>query len=231
MGRLTAELPGGLIHSWIGRDKATVDDFLRRFRHRLEEHVRHDAEVQQAAQGQPPDAVLRRWVYGMLRHVLATPWPTLRSTFDFRRMFVTYVLLIREVEVPEYPGSYGDHLPDHDLEFKLAVLDGAVANVTSISLTAGDWTVNGSIYYTPTGTTQLYRFMAGSNSTSPTLPAIPFYARFEPAGTITGVAQCLVLPEQRYSLSATATIYLVTQAGFLTTTLQDTGHIHARRMR
>lgn len=103
MGRLTAELPGGLIHSWIGKDKATVDDFLRRFRHRLEEHVRHDAEVQQAAQGQPPDAVLRRWVYGMLRHVLATPSPTLKSAFDFRRMFVTYVLLIREVEVPSTP--------------------------------------------------------------------------------------------------------------------------------
>lgn len=111
------------------------------------------------------------------------------------------------------------------------MLDGAVANVTPISLTAGDWTVNGSIYYTATGTSQLYRFMAGSNSTSPTLPTIPFYTRFEPAGTITGVAQCLVLPEQRYSLSATATIYLVTQAGFLNTTLQDSGHIHARRIR
>jgi hypothetical protein len=82
MGRLTAELPGGLIHAWTGKDKAMVDDFLRRFRRRLEKHVRRDPEVRRATPGQPLDTVLQDWSYFMLRHVLTTPWPAF--TFDFR---------------------------------------------------------------------------------------------------------------------------------------------------
>jgi hypothetical protein len=123
MGTLTAELPGGLIHAWTGKDKASVDDFLRRFRRRLEEHVRHNPEVRQATRGEPRDAVLQDWIYFMLHHVLTTPWP--EFTFDFRHMFVTYVLLTREIEDPEHPGTYGDYLPSHNIEFKLAVLEGA----------------------------------------------------------------------------------------------------------
>ena len=124
MGRLTAELPGGLIHSWTGKDKAAVDSFLRRFRRRLEEHVRNNPEVRQATWGQPPDAVLQDWTFWMLRHVLTTPWPP--PTFNFRHMFVTYVLLTREREDLEHPGTYGDYLPNHDIEFKLAVLGDAI---------------------------------------------------------------------------------------------------------
>jgi hypothetical protein len=39
---------------------------------------------------------------------------------------VTYVLLSHRVEDPEYSGTYGDWLPHHDIEFKLAALDEGV---------------------------------------------------------------------------------------------------------
>ena len=91
-------------------------------------------------------------------------------------------------------------------------------------------TVNGSIYYTLTGRPTLsfygrFQFDLADIAGDPVLREIRTGGHDYRSGSVFGA------PEKRYSLSATATIYLVTQAGFLTTTLQDTGHIHARRMR
>ncbi len=107
------------------------------------------------------------------------------------------------------------------------------ANVTSISLTAGDWDVSGNIIFIPAATTSITALFASSSSTSATVAAD--YYRFDdqraayvPAG---GGRIGSPIPTQRFSLSGTTTIYLVAQANFTVSTLSAYGFISARRVR
>ena len=100
-------------------------------------------------------------------------------------------------------------------------------NITSISLTAGDWDVGGSAYFSPTGNNTFN--IAGSNSTSATLPAIPQYGQISVATS--GANSSITIPQQRYSLSGTTTIFLVVQSGFSTGAVNVTGTLWARRRR
>jgi hypothetical protein len=100
------------------------------------------------------------------------------------------------------------------------------ANATSISLTAGDWDVQGTVTYTPAGT-MTYAY-SGVSTTSATLPA-------GNTGSYTATAGGTVLlavpsPVVRLNLSATTTVYLVAGAAF-TLTCTAAGFIRARRIR
>lgn len=108
-------------------------------------------------------------------------------------------------------------------------------NVTSISLTAGDWTIEQLVvsFAHATSTTVSYQTAAAS-STSATLPTEgDFATRSFPAGTVIGTspAGTVVFPGQRFSLSSTTTIYLVARAGFGVSTMTAYGKISARRVR
>ncbi|WP_157380964.1 hypothetical protein [Burkholderia ubonensis] len=105
------------------------------------------------------------------------------------------------------------------------------ANITSVSLTAGDWEVHGSIIYLPAGSTTWGNgYQAGFNTTSATQPAQPLFVLTQ-ATFPTGSNQATTIPSQRFSLSATTTVYLVAQAAFSTSTMTATGIIRARRVR
>jgi hypothetical protein len=62
----------------------------------------------------------------------------------------------------------------------VALTTGTAANVTSISLTAGDWDVRGDISWTTAGTTNVTRLVASISQTSATLDQVG-------AGTATGM--------------------------------------------
>ena len=107
------------------------------------------------------------------------------------------------------------------------------ANVTSISLTAGDWDVTGVIDFAFAASTS-YTNVAGSISeTSATMGAQDSGFDFECPATVPTAtsAQAWVVPAVRMSLSATTTVYLVAQATFTVSTLKAYGTIRARRMR
>jgi hypothetical protein len=110
----------------------------------------------------------------------------------------------------------------------VALTNNIPANVTTISLTAGDWDVSGIcvIQGTLTGTyvvgsintTSATRGTSGDNDVfSPTMPT-----------AISGV--CLVIPNYRLSLTATTTVYLVAQAGFTAGTASAFGRLSATRV-
>jgi hypothetical protein len=101
-------------------------------------------------------------------------------------------------------------------------------NVTSISLTAGDWTVGGTVGFTGTSN-QCTLQNGGASSTSAVLPLA--------AGglvTMSGVNlgnTGMALPQTRFSLSATTTLYLVANATFASGAASAFGFIAARRVR
>ena len=114
------------------------------------------------------------------------------------------------------------------------------ANVTSISLTAGDWDVSGVVDYTFGATTSYTQLQAGISLTSATLagqagggglgtdPNVQFAT---PAQVPTALPYALDIPLTRVSLAATTTVFLVTQATFTVSTLTAFGTIRARRVR
>lgn len=109
-------------------------------------------------------------------------------------------------------------------------------NVTTISLTAGDWNVWGNVGFTGNAATQL-TFIAGwTSSTSATEPNAALYSNvaYSTAYAYIPFGQGsinFVVPQRRFSLSGTTTIYLTVNAIFTVSTCSAYGAIYARRMR
>lgn len=101
--------------------------------------------------------------------------------------------------------------------------------VTSVSLTAGDWDVTGSIRFTIGGTCSA--IASGVSTTNNSLPAAPLYQFIGAATGTIGSGSAISAPMQRFSLSATTTVYLVAQSNFTTSTVTAQGTIFARRVR
>lgn len=112
------------------------------------------------------------------------------------------------------------------------------ANVTSISLTAGDWDVSCQVEFVLSGATSTLH-QTGISATSATLPTQaggsgigtdPLATMPLPTTVLSGtLSQCV--PPVRVSLAATTTIYLVAQSVFSVGTETAYGTIRARRMR
>lgn len=103
------------------------------------------------------------------------------------------------------------------------------ANITSISLTAGDWDVWGNIAFIPGATTTTSAIYAGVSTTSATLPNDP--DRSAIVATLSAFNQGIPAPQVRISIASTTTVYLVAQSTFGTSTMNATGAIRARRVR
>jgi len=104
------------------------------------------------------------------------------------------------------------------------------ANVTNISLTAGDWMVGGGVGFSGT-TNQCSNQSCGVSLTSATLPAGVNGLVVLAAGSGIFGGSALAIPQTRISLSATATVYLVASATFATGAANAYGFIEARRVR
>lgn len=116
----------------------------------------------------------------------------------------------------------------------VALTNNVPANVTSISLTAGDWDVTGVVSYITGTSSQLTYFIGSISTTSSTLDTNNWYlfnfqTAFGPgAGNTTHLAPISTL---RASLSGTTTYYLVAQDGFTGGAVSAFGRIFARRTR
>ena len=115
----------------------------------------------------------------------------------------------------------------------VAVTQNVVTNITSISLTAGDWDVSGSVMlsYTTTNSTN-FTLQGGINTTSATLGAQDTYAQIMVhAGNTGSLTQSFATPVVRLSLAATTTVFLVGFANGGLSSINGKGTIRARRMR
>jgi len=105
-------------------------------------------------------------------------------------------------------------------------------NITSISLTAGDWDVSGGIQWNPAGTTTISILRASTSATSATNGTFDATVLLAPAnGFFTGQVEITPIPTTRYSLASATTIYLVGTPTFGTSTMTASGVIRARRVR
>jgi hypothetical protein len=102
---------------------------------------------------------------------------------------------------------------------------GITKNLTSISLTAGDWDVWGNYLMSATAVSQTtFAF----NTTSGTFPDSSLRCTINPGATTASVGMCI--PYQRFSLSGTTTVYVVGSSNF-SGTGTCVGGIYARRVR
>lgn len=115
-----------------------------------------------------------------------------------------------------------------------SVTSGVVANIVSISLTAGDWDVTGVVQTVPAGTTTTSLVQVGVSTVSGTFATVTggfnnttVLQSSVPAGNQTNIGP----PVTRISLSSTTTVYLVAQISFAVSTMAAHGFIRARRVR
>jgi hypothetical protein len=103
-------------------------------------------------------------------------------------------------------------------------------NITTLSLTAGDWDVEGWVNFGFSTAGQI--MCAALSTTSANVPATPYDGvnLFIATGQ-TVSAGTLPTGSLRVSLAATTTVYLVAQAGFTGGTCAAQGTIRARRVR
>lgn len=109
------------------------------------------------------------------------------------------------------------------------VTSNVARNVTSISLTAGDWDVWGNVSLIPTGAT-FSNTLVWISQTSATQPDSSV---FNSIGASSGIlAQVgIAAPSLTFQLSTTTTIFLSTLATFAAGTANACGGIYARRVR
>jgi hypothetical protein len=114
-----------------------------------------------------------------------------------------------------------------------SVTTNVATNLATLSLTAGDWDVDGIVCLVAAGPSSISQALGWSSVSSATQPAvyklasspIPFN---QPNGATVPIS--LPIPTLRYSLGATTTIYL-TALGVFTAGCTGTGFIRARRVR
>lgn len=109
------------------------------------------------------------------------------------------------------------------------------ANVTSISLTAGDWDVAGVVGYSGGGTTQVAGVVQSISLTSATQDMTLGHATGQVYGNQTifaaNIENRLPVGPVRVSVSTTTTVYLVSTPTFTVNVLSSFGTIRARRVR
>jgi hypothetical protein len=117
----------------------------------------------------------------------------------------------------------------------VTLTSGAASNVTSISLTAGDWDVSADVTYSPDATTNFTLAWHSISNTSATQDSTTGGAyniyRF-PAGNVpvAGFNTAGIGPVRKL-LSGTTTIYLVAQSTFTIAAMKAFGILRARRVR
>jgi len=131
-------------------------------------------------------------------------------------------------------GSVGEFVSSTVLVGSAVALTSTIAaNVTSISLTAGDWEVWGNIATTVGGGTTSTTFAGAIHTVSATFPTLPnsgaafVYSYNSPAG----LPNAASVGRIRISIAATTTVYLVVSATFAVSTCSAYGFIGARRVR
>ena len=112
----------------------------------------------------------------------------------------------------------------------IVIPNNTASNITSISLTAGDWDVNGNVGFTMTGTCNNVQCYIAT--TSATRPSPPNGGAFnELAGPSFSSGTVLPTGVTRLSLSSTTTVYLGAVVLAVSGTVSVYGFIGARRAR
>ena len=115
---------------------------------------------------------------------------------------------------------------------KIALTSATAANITSISLSAGEWDVSGVVVFDPAATTSVTVKRGSISLTSaaidPTLGR--FFGHSGAASVDAGNASSYASKIVRLSLGATTTVYLVASSTFTVDAMSAYGNISARKV-
>lgn len=132
-------------------------------------------------------------------------------------------------------GSIGEFIQSTIASGAAVSVSSAVAtNITSISLTAGDWDVWGVVATLPAGTTTTASSSAAVSTTTAIVPPISATATGVtnfPVAVAGGVVTIMQCGMTRVNVSTTTSVFLVIQTTFAVSTMQAFGSIQARRRR
>lgn len=132
---------------------------------------------------------------------------------------------------PAPPGTVGEYLTSTSAPLTLA--SGVVASVASITLSAGDWDVWGSIYISPVGGATVIGGALGTNTISTALPTWPNGGRTNiensgPTGAGVNTGMQLWTGASQYNFANPTTVYTIATMFFVGSTTTH-GFIAARR--
>lgn len=130
-------------------------------------------------------------------------------------------------------GSVGEYISSTIAQGSpVAVSTGVATNITSISLTAGDWDVSANITTLPAGSTTQTSTQVSISTTTGTHGATSTGAsNISAAVTTAGANTSAVVGPFRMSLASTTTVFLVGSSVFAVSTNGIFGTIRARRVR
>lgn len=130
-------------------------------------------------------------------------------------------------------GSVGEYISSTVLiGGAVGLSSGSGINITSISLTAGDWDVFGTFAYLAAVGTATVAYGSSINTVTGTMAVAPNggYTIF-PANNQTGISPVITLGTIRMSLATTTTVFLIGFGNFSGSTASGYGFIGARRAR
>jgi hypothetical protein len=114
----------------------------------------------------------------------------------------------------------------------VALTSQVATNITSISLSAGDWDIWGNVCSSVAGTTVTIWMYGAISTTSSTIPAQPNNGGSGLSGAMAAGATSIVnVGRMRLNVSTTTVVYLVADMNFTTSTAAAIGFIGARRVR
>ena len=129
-------------------------------------------------------------------------------------------------------GNMGEYVEASAATNAVSLTTATPANATSVSLTAGDWDVEGLVQTVAAAGTVITGLIASLSSTTATLGTQGLLGRFDDVTTYPASASPAAgTGRMRISIASTTTIYLVAQAAFSVSTLTCGGEIQARRIR
>lgn len=132
-------------------------------------------------------------------------------------------------------GNIGEYVESIVLQgAPLSLTSGVPINLTSISLSSGDWDIRAMGYFSPNAATVTTTAVASIGTVSATLDSTPgrVTAVTIPAGGITGGSgYAFPIAPYRFSLAVPMTIFFVVLAIFTVNIMSSFGIISARRIR
>ncbi|MCA8247941.1 hypothetical protein LGN12_12265 [Burkholderia multivorans] len=111
-----------------------------------------------------------------------------------------------------------------------AITSGSATNVTSVSLSAGNWSCTGSTWTNPAGTTTQSYNVAALSTTSLGFPGSAPGEVIQTASAPGGTSIGQNVGPVYYTLPSQTTLYLVAQVNYATSTLTINGDIHCLRI-
>ena len=131
-------------------------------------------------------------------------------------------------------GTIGEYISATVLQGSaVSLTSSTIFNITSISLTAGDWDTWATIGFLLAGSTQATSFQGWLNTVSLTAPTAPNNGGYAGISgfTFTGSGPLMMVGTMRLSIASTTTLYLSGISLFTVSTASAYGFIGARRVR